>query len=497
MSWWPEMHNSTYANSTIKSFFWSFLEQGGSKVVSLVVQIVLARILSPESFGVLAILLVVTNIADAIAQSGLGSAIIQRRGSDEATYSTAFWLSMGIAAGLFCCIIIASPVIEDFYAMPGLGRYLNVLAVVVFFNSANSIQRSILQKRMDFKSLFWTSALAAMASGAVGVVGALAGWGVWALVAQSVSQSVATCVVMAARVSWRPSFSFNKREARELLTYGWKIAFTSVLNVLYTGISDLIVGRACSTEALGYYSQGRKYPMAVISMAMNAIQNVMFPALAKRQGEDKAFVGAARRSLVTGTFVIAPIALFCASAAEPIVALLLTEKWLPCVPIFQMVCISHSIMMLTATNLRAYMALGRSGLYLRLQVIKVVIGGVSICGTALLTGDIYFTALATCISTLFNTLIVDSACSNSVYGYSAASQLKDIGPSVVLATVAALAAYLPALAIDDEIILLLIQLLVFWILFLAGAWVFRLQGLADFMAIVRSLFPNRKVDKTK
>lgn len=483
--------------TTTRSLLWSFLEQGGSKVISLVVQIVLARLLSPEAFGVLAILLVVTNVADAIAQSGLGSAIIQRKKNDETTYSTAFWLSMGVAAVLFCCILLSSPVIEGFYAMPGLSEYLNVLAVVVFFNSANSIQRSILQKRMDFKSLFWTSALAAIASGAFGVAGALAGWGVWALVVQSVSQSAATCIVMATRVSWRPRLTFSKSEAGELLSYGWKIAFTSILNVLYTGISDLIVGRACSAEALGYYSQGRKYPMAAISMAMNAIQNVMFPALAKRQGFHEAFVSAARRSLVTGTFAIAPLALFCASAAEPIVALLLTEKWLPCVPIFQMVCISHSVMMLTATNLRAYMALGRSGLYLGLQAIKVAIGGVSICGTALLTGDIYLTALATCLSTLFNTLVVDSACSGSVYGYSAISQMRDIAPSIAAASAAALVACLPSLAINSDFILLLTQALAYFAFYFVCARVFRLEGFADCMAIAKALISSRKADKKK
>lgn len=483
--------------TTTKSLFWSFLEQGGSKIVSLGVQIVLARLLAPEAFGVLAILLVVTNVADAIAQSGLGSAIIQRERDDETAYSTAFWLSMGIAVILFGCILFVSPAIANFYSMPSLAMYLNVLAIVVFFNSANSIQRSILQKHMDFRSLFWTSTLAAIISGMIGVAGAFAGWGVWALVAQSVSQSVAACAVMAARVPWRPRFIFSRTDAGELLSYGWKIAFTSILNVFYTGISDLVVGRACSAEALGYYSQGRKYPMAVISMAMNAIQNVMFPALAKRQGSQEVFANTAKRSLITGTFAIAPLALFCASAAEPIVALLLTEKWLPCVPIFQMVCISHSVMMLTAINLRAYMALGRSGLYLGLQAIKVTVGGISICGTAIMTGDIYLTALATCLSTLFNTLVVDPACSGSVYGYSVINQLKDIAPSVGLAAASALIAYLPSLAINNELILLLAQTLIFWILYFICARIFHLRGFADCAAVAKALFQNRKVNETK
>lgn len=480
-------------STSIESLFWAFLEQGGSKAVSLCVQIVLARLLDPEAFGVLAILLVVTNIADAIAQSGLGSSIVQREQCSVSTYSTAFWLSMGVAVLLFVLMRVTSPMISHFYGMEELGSYLSLLSIVVFFNSANSIQRSILQRSMDFRNLFITSTTASLLSGAIGVASALAGWGVWALIVQVISQSAITCFVMAKKLSWKPSFQFEGREAWSLFSYGWKIAATSLLNVLYTSISDLTVGRACSTTALGYYSQGRKYPMAAITVATNAIQNVMFPSLARKQGDHRAFVNAVKRALATGTFLVAPLALFCTASAQPIVELLLTEKWSPCVPIFQMVCISHSVMMLTLVNLRAYMAVGRSDLYLKLQIVKVTLSSILICGTAVFSRDIYITSFATCLSTLFNILVIDTHYAKATFGYSAIHQIADIAPTVVLAAFSAVASYALSFFISGPALLLILQMVMYWAIYFVGARLLRIEGLTDGFSIIKSIVQKGKV----
>ena len=242
-------------SSNATSFVWSFLEQGGSKVIQLVVQIVLARLLSPEAFGVLAILLVVTQIADSVAQSGLGMALIQNSNSSDKSYSTAWWLSIGLAVVLYIAIFIGAPVIASFYKMPDLVKYLRVLGLIVFFNSANSIQRSYLQRTMNFKGIFAATTFAALASGIAGITLASLGYGVWSLVVQSLLQSVFICGVMWFQISWKPTLVFEINEARELFSYGWKICVPGILNVLYGGISELVIGRACSAGELGLYSQ--------------------------------------------------------------------------------------------------------------------------------------------------------------------------------------------------------------------------------------------------
>ena len=447
------------------TYLWSFMEQGSTKAVAIVIQIILARLLFPEDFGVLAILLVVTQVADAIAQSGLGLALIQKEDTDDVSYDTGFWLSMLMALVIYLVIIVCAPLFANFYGMPELIQYLRVLSLVVFFNSANSIQRSFMQRNLDFKGLFKISLSAVFAGGAVGISGAYLGLGVWALVLQTLVQSTSTCLVMCLVVPWRPRFRFDFNQAKRLYAYGWKICITSILNVLYSGISELVIGRSCSTGELGYYSQGRKYPVAAIGVMSNSISNVLFPAFSRIKDDSIVLKTSLKTSLSLGTWIVAPFSLLCAVIAKPLVTILLTERWLPCVPIFQLTCISNSVLMFQLVNLRAYMAVGRSDLYMRLQVIKVTLGVIVICGTAMATQSILPTAVATCASGIVSVLIVDMAPAKKVLGYGRWEQLKDQIVTYSLAVLSSFISFLPALFISHPILLLVLQTVTFAIVY--------------------------------
>lgn len=469
------------------SFIWSFLEQGGSKAIQLVVQIVLARLLSPEAFGVLAILLVVTQVADSVAQSGLGMALIQKSDANERSYSTAWWLSLGLAVALYLVLFLGSPSIAAFYSMPDLTIYLRAIGVIVLFNSANSIQRSFLQRSLDFKSIFAAMTVAALVSGAAGIAMAFLGFGVWALVAQSLLQSAFICMVMWAKVSWKPALVFDADEAKGLFGYGWKICVTGILNVFYSGISELILGRACSAGELGLYSQGRKYPQAAIGVMSNSIANVLFPMFSAIKEDAAELRKVIRRGLRLGTFVVAPMSLLAAAVAEPVVAILLTEKWLACVPIFQLTCVSNALLMLQLVNLRAYMALGDSGLYMRLQIVKVLGGGGVIWATALLTRDIYATVWANFLVGTLSILLVDMPPAKRLHGYPALSQVKDVLPILALSAVAAAAALAVQLLGLGYLPELLLQCAAFALVYLGGARLLRLGELSETASLVRRL----------
>ena len=473
------------------TFLWSFLEQGGSKAIQLLVQIILARLLSPEAFGILAILLVVTQITDSIAQSGLGMALIQKSGSDDASYSTAWWLSLGLATVLYIGVFLAAPTISVFYNMPDLVAYLRVLGVIVFFNSANSIQRSYLQRNMNFKSIFAATTLASLISGFGGITLAFFGFGVWSLVVQSLLQSIFICIVMWLQISWKPEFTFNVAQARSLFSYGWKICITGILNVIYSGISELIIGRACSTSELGLYSQGRKYPTAAIGVMSNSIANVLFPMFSAIKGDAEALRNAIRRGLMLGTFIVAPISLLAAVVAEPLVAILLTEKWLACVPIFQLTCTSNAILMIQLVNLRAYMALGDSSLYMRLQIIKVLGGGAIIWITAALTHDIYATAWANFIVGVISIIFVDATPATRLHGYSSFNQVKDVLPILFLSLVAAAASIPLQLLRLDYVPELFLQCILFTSIYLGGAKLFRFSELSEAASLLREFASKR------
>ena len=478
-------------SSSIKSFAWSFMEQGGSKVIQLIVQIVLARLLTPEAFGVLAILLVVTQISDSIAQSGLGMALIQNRDSDERSYSTAWWLSLGLAAVLYAMVFLSAPAISAFYSMPELAIYLRVLGVIVLFNSANSIQRSYLERSMDFKSIFAATTVAALASGVSGIGFAFLGFGVWSLVAQSLMQSILICVVMWVQIGWKPTFVFDTGQAKSLFGYGWKICITGILNVFYSGISELIIGRACSARELGLYSQGRKYPTAAIGVMSNSIANVLFPMFSAIKSDKKELQSAIKRGLSLGTFLVAPMSLLVAVVAEPIIAILLTEKWLSCVPIFQLTCISNAFLMMQLVNLRAYMALGDSSLYLRLQMVKVLGGGAIIWATAALTHDIYATAIANFAVGILSILFIDMAPAQRIHGYSALSQVRDTLPVFALSIVSSTAALLVQFLKLAYVPQLLLQCIVFTAIYLGGAKLFKFKELSEATSLMRG-FASRE-----
>lgn len=472
------------------TFLWSFLEQGGSKVIQLVVQIVLARILSPSAFGVLAILLVVTQIADSVAQSGLGMALIQKGNVSDESYSTAWWLSISLAAVLYVFVLLGAPTIASFYNMPELVTYLRVLGLIVFFNSANSIQRSFLQHSMNFKGIFTATTTAALVSGIAGIAMAFLGFGVWALVAQSLLQSVFICIVMWIQISWKPKLIFAVDEAKDLFSYGWKICITGILNVFYSGISELILGRACSAEDLGLYSQGHKYPQAAIGMMTNAVANVLFPMFSSIKDDTLALRAAINRGLRLGTFIVAPMSLLAAVVAEPLVALLLSETWLPCVPIFQLACSANALLMLQLVNLRAYMAVGDSGLYMRLQIVKVLGGGAVIWTTALISRDIYSTAWANFFVNIFSILLVDMPPAKRLHGYSALSQIKDVLPIFALSLIASAAGFAIQFMGLGYVSELLIQCIVFAVVYLGGAKLFNFGELSEALSLVRGLAPG-------
>lgn len=460
-----------------KSFAWSFLEQAGSRAISMVVQIILARLLLPETFGTLAILLVVINIADSVAQSGLGLALIQKEDSTDKSYNTAFWLSLLIAIVMYILIYLLSPIVATFYNMNDIIDYLRVLGIVVLIGSINSIQRAYLQKSMDFKVLFKVNIIAVITSGLVGIACAFCGYGVWALIFQAITQAAMSCMVMLVTISWRPKFQIDLGEAKELFSYGWKICVTGIINVLYTGISELIIGKACNATELGYYSQGRKYPNAAISAITAAASNVLLPAFSNMKSDMERFVESLKKMLIAGTFILAPTSLFLFAAAEPLIGLVLTDKWLPSTLIFQLTFLTSSILMFQLVNLRAYMALGDSGLYMKLNIIKIAIGGIVICATAIITRNIYATALAMCLVSIFNILVVDLFPAKRMYGYGAIRQIKDQLPTYFVAIVA----FVPTWGISflglPYIVVLPIQVFVFSVVYFGLSEIFKIEGL--------------------
>lgn len=430
-----ENQKASLKRSAISSLAWKLFEKGGRAVVELVVQIVMARLLAPEEFGALAIMLVFVNVGNVVVQSGLNTSLVQAKEINEADLSTVFWLSFGASVALFSVVLVVAPAIAGFYAMPYIVWPLRALGLLLLVTAFSSVQVAIVQRELQLRKVFNATIVAVAVSGVVGIAAALTGAGLWALVLQQLVYQVANCILLGLQVRWFPRLSFNGEKARKHFGYGWKLLASGLLDQGYQSLSDLIIGKQFSASSLGLVSQGKKYPQAVGSLLDGAIQPVMLSAVSRVQSDVTQVRRLVRRALKTSTFLILPSMTLFAVAAEPIVGLLLGEKWLPCVPFLRMYCFIYALLPIHTTNLQALNGMGRSDLFLKLELIKKIYGICFILFAAFVLKDVYLMVAMYMVTGVISTF-VNAYPNKRVIGYSYGEQLRDIAPSFALSVVA-------------------------------------------------------------
>ena len=408
------------------------MERGGTQGIQFIVQIVLARLLAPEQFGAIAIVMVFINLAQVFVQNGFNTALIQKKNADEADFSSIFYLSLGIAGALYITMYIFAPYIASFYNDPTLVPVLRVLSLTLFAGAINSIQNAYIARNLMFKKLFKSSVGAIVISGTLGVIAAYFGLGVWALVIQQLTNQVAISVIMWITVKWRPKLVFSIQKVRELFSFGWKLLASSLLNVFYLEIRTLFIGRLYSSSALGFYNRGEQFPKLIVNNINGSIQSVMLPTLSAQQDNKKRAKEMMRRAIVTSSFLILPMMIGMAVVAEPLVKIVLTEKWLPAVPFLQIFSISYALIPIHTANLQAINAMGRSDIFLKLEMIKKAFGLV-ILGISIPFG-VYAIAIGQVVSGVIAT-IVNAYPNKQLLKYSYKEQLMDIMPSFFTALV--------------------------------------------------------------
>ena len=484
------MAEPSLRSATISSLFWKVFEKGGRAVVELAVQIVMARILAPEEFGALAIMLVFVNVGNVIVTSGLNTALVQAEEIDEADLSTVFWLSFGASAILFAAVLIAAPVIASFYAMPHIEWPLRALGFLLLVTAFNSVQVAIVQRRLQLRKVFNATIVAVVISGVVGIATALAGAGLWALVLQQLVYQVANCFVLGLQVRWLPCLVFDGAKARKHFGYGWKLLASGLLDQGYQSLSDLIIGKQFSASSLGLVSQGKKYPQAVGNMLDGAIQPVMLSAVSRVQSDVTKVKRLVRRALKTSTFLIVPSMTMFAVAAEPIVGLLLGEKWLPCVPFLQMYCFVYALLPIHTTNLQALNGMGRSDLFLKLELIKKAYGICFILFAAFVLRDVYLMVTMYMITGVISTF-VNAYPNKRVIGYSYSEQLRDIAPSFALSVVAGGLALFCGSFVLNGALRILVDAVVMTIVYLGLAKLLHIESLEYLVATAAEMLRRK------
>ncbi len=360
-------------NLIIKSLLWKYFERLGTQFMSFAITIVLARLLLPEQYGVIALMMIFINVFNVIIEGGLNTALVQKKNADDIDFSTIFYFSVGISVLLYIVLFWSAPYIASFYNIPILDKVIRVMGVNLIFYAFNSIQRAYVSKHMLFNKLFYSSFISVVVSGAIGIFSAYRGLGVWALVLQSSSCSFVTCLVMWFTIKWRPLWVFSIERFLALFNYGWKIFSANFITVIFVEIRKILIGKIYTPSSLAYYEKGEQFPSLVMSNIFSSMQAVLLPTFSECQDDKLKVKMMMRKFTKVSCFVIYPLMIGMIVTAEPLVHLLLGDKWKAVVPFIQIMCVANFFRPITISNWEAIKALGYSGITLKLEILKKVL----------------------------------------------------------------------------------------------------------------------------
>ena len=476
-------------NKTVFSnFIWRFAERCGAQIVTFIVSIVLARILMPEDYGTVALVTVFTTIMQVFVDSGLSTALIQKKDADDLDFSSVFYFNFAVCIILYLIMFFAAPVIASFYEIPELTPIVRVISLTIVISGVKGVQQSYVSRNMLFKRFFYATLGGTIFSAFLGIAMAYAGFGVWAIVAQQLSNTAIDTLILWITVKWRPKLMFSWERLKGLLGFGWKLLCSALLDTGYNNLRNLLIGKIYSSSDLAFYNQGDKFPKLIVSNINTSIDSVLLPAMSNEQDSRDRVKSMTRRSIMVSCYIMAPLMIGLACCASNIVTVVLTEKWLPCVFFLQIFCITYMFYPIHTANLSAINALGRSDLFLKLEIWKKVVGLVLLFSTIFIS--VKAMAYSLIISTL-TSMIINSWPNKKLLNYSFLEQIKDILPSIILAigmgAVVYLIGYLPLPTLP----LLLTQVICGGVIYLFGSSLLKLEPYVYVKEIVFS-FVRRK-----
>lgn len=476
------------STNVITNFFWRFLERCGAQGVTFIVSIVLARLLDPTVYGTVALVTIFTTIMQVFVDSGMGNALIQKKDADDLDFSSVFYFNMAMCSVLYLIMFFAAPFIASFYRMPELTAIVRVLSLVVVISGVKNVQQAYVSRHLMFKRFFFSTLGGTIGAAVVGIAMAYLGFGVWALVAQMLFNAAVDTTILWITVKWRPKKMFSFQRLKSLFSYGWKLLVSSLIDTVYNDLRQLIIGKKYSSGDLAYYNQGKKFPQLIVTNINTSIDSVLLPTMSKAQDDMAAVRSMTRRAIKTSTFLMMPAMIGLAVCAEPLVRLILTEKWLPCVLFLRIFCITYAFYPIHTANLNAIKAMGRSDLFLKLEIIKKTVGIIAILITMWIS--VQAMAYSFLVTTILNQ-IINSWPNKKLLNYSYLEQIKDMMPQILLSLGMGAAIYAVSFLHLSASLTLLIQIplgvLVYW----GGSKIFHVESYTYIIEMVKN-FKKRK-----
>lgn len=472
----------------ISGLFWKFGERIASQGISFVVSIVLARLLMPEYYGTVSLVLVFINLANVFITEGLAEALIRKKDADDVDFSTVFYCNFAFSVALYAIIFLCAQFIADFYDNQELVPILRVLSLQIPISSIRAIQQAYVSKHLMFRKFFFSTIGGTIVSGVVGIILALKGAGVWALVAQYLINSIVNMLVLFWTIPWHPRFLFNRESAINAISFGSKLVAASFINQLFYEARSIIIGKVYSVSDLAQYQKGDQFPSLVISNVNASISAVVFPALSTVNDDISRVKAMTKQSMKLASYVIFPMMTGLALVAEPLICLLLTEKWLPCVPFLRLACLYWVFQPMQTANYQAMKALGKSDICLKLEIIKKSFGVFLIVATMNISVEAlaFSNVILSCVSMILNMLP-----NKKIIDYGFVEQIKDLVPSVVLSLAMGFTIYLLSNLQMNNTLLLAVQVIVGVTVYVGGSLLLKVDCFYYILNTIKSLLKKK------
>lgn len=457
----------------IGGLVWKFTERISSQSMAFVISVILARLLMPEQYGVIAMIQVFIAIADVFVTSGFTASLIQKKDADDLDFTTMFYCTFATSVLIYGLLYVGAPYIADFYDMPNLCLITRVFGLSLIITSFQTIQQAYISRHMMFKKNFYATSIATFCSGCIGISMAYMGYGVWALVGQTLSSIFFNMVTLGFIVPWRPRLVFSVDRAKSLMNYGSKILASSLVNTVYKEFNQLIIGKFYTAADLALYNRGRHLPNLVTTNMDMSIRSVLFPAMSNYSDDPAKIKSILRRGIKTGSYITFFCLTMLAVCSKPIILILLTDKWAVCIPYMQICCITQMFNMMSGYNLQALKALGMSNEVLKLEVFKKPVFLLVVIIAA------YISVMAIVYATVFNSiyaLLMNLAPTRKHFNYSFKQQVYDMLPASLLCILVALTT-IPFSNLDMNIyMMLLCQIGVGIVVFLSASYMFKIES---------------------
>ena len=475
-------------SKVISNLFWRFAERFGAQLVTFAVTIVLARLLDPALHGTIVEVTAITTILMVFVDAGMGNALIQKKDPDDLDFSSVFYFNLAFCLILYLLLFLAAPWIAVLYKEPELTPIVRVLGLTVVVAGVKNVQQAYVSKTLQFKRFFFATLGGTLFSAALGITLAYLHYGVWALVAQQLSNVTVNTVILWFTVGWRPKRMFSFRRLKGLLSYGWKLLAAQLLDTVYLKLYPLIIGARFQADDTAFFDRGQNWPNLLVENVNASIDSVLLPVLSSQQDHKAQVREITRRAIKTSTFVMMPLMAGLAVCAEPLVRWLMTDKWLPCVPYMQVFCAIYALYPLHTANLNAIKAMGRSDVFLKLEIVKKILE------TTVLIITVRYGVLAMALGELGCSIasqLINAWPNRKLLDYSYWRQLWDMLPAILLsAGMAAVVGLVLLLGLGD-LPTLLLQVPLGVLIYVLGSVLFKVESFRFLWELVKN-YRNRK-----